>query len=415
MASRLLAAPTHAAGWLDPIVAVERFWRRFDTERLPELGTIESSDALPCWRELPDLCDIVQALLRLAPDHRAEALHLARGLRGEPGAALRYALGADDVMIGRTLPLWIAAARARTPQADDEQVERCFPRVGPGCGRIGGVEISWRPGSYGYGEIAYDPPVPRTARCDLPTMLHFKLAQGDLGWRFRKAEDNRWLALVWPQCRYPWWVSGTLRFGQNLDWIQTSRGDVVILELLVDPDEPVTGAAANLLAVALAAKEPGQSTAAVDVLIAAISDTRLDGAALGQALTAALQIEPLKPQRWAKTLLEVGRTLAAPRFCDPRSDRAGFLHHPTTVRPANDWSLRTTGRAFHADRYRDYRTASPLLPGIDRRRGQSSSPGEDAPWSPRIMQQDAGMQRCHTDPDRSYRAHREMAASHYYL
>ena len=67
------------------------------------------------------LSDQILALLRLAPDHRAEALEAARNIAGEWGAALRYALGGSEP-IGKTAALWIAAARARAPFEDDPKV-----------------------------------------------------------------------------------------------------------------------------------------------------------------------------------------------------------------------------------------------------------------------------------------------------
>jgi hypothetical protein len=69
----------------------------------------------------PLASDLLQALLRLAPDGRGEALALAGDLRGEWAAAVRWALG-GDARSGRAGQeagaLWIAAGRARAPHAD---------------------------------------------------------------------------------------------------------------------------------------------------------------------------------------------------------------------------------------------------------------------------------------------------------
>ena len=75
------------------------------------------------------------ALLRLAPDHRAEALAAARDLRDEPGAAIRYALGSKKEPIGDSAPLWVAAARSRSPWSDDPAVLARHPGLGPDAGR----------------------------------------------------------------------------------------------------------------------------------------------------------------------------------------------------------------------------------------------------------------------------------------
>ena len=103
-AAPLLATPTHAGGWIDPRVFVERY---------------------QTWCRLPFAMpteDLVMALLRLAPDHRGEALAAAKDLRDEPGAAIRYALGSKKEPIGDSAPLWVAAARSRSPWSDDPAV-----------------------------------------------------------------------------------------------------------------------------------------------------------------------------------------------------------------------------------------------------------------------------------------------------
>ena len=124
----LLAAPTHAGGWIDPHALVQRFRER---SQLPLAG---------------EPADLILAILRLAPDHRATALAEAGDLNGEPGAAIRYALGAQQEKIGPTPALWIAAARARAPWSDDPAVEAQHPRRGPDAGqaatyRIDGTEL----------------------------------------------------------------------------------------------------------------------------------------------------------------------------------------------------------------------------------------------------------------------------------
>lgn len=99
----VLAAPTHAGGWIDPGVLVER------VARAEALGL----PALPV--------DAALALLRLAPEGRGEALATAAGIDGDLARALRFALGGDtgpDRADRAAAPLWVAAARARWPDAD---------------------------------------------------------------------------------------------------------------------------------------------------------------------------------------------------------------------------------------------------------------------------------------------------------
>ena len=202
---------------------------------------------LPDWQRYPDLCDIIQALLRLAPDGRMEALQRAGDLPGEAGAALRYALGANDVEIGPTLPLWVAAARARAPWADDERVERRFPDLGPGAGRIGQPEIDWNAQPYNRPGLRFTIEKPRHSRCDLPTTLLLCYSRDEVHW-WTTPENRRWELSIWPQCCSPWWVSGAASVGITLGRPLTIPGDATILEPLIDPDEPITAQAADLLA-----------------------------------------------------------------------------------------------------------------------------------------------------------------------
>lgn len=93
----LLATPTHAGFWIDPRVLVQRVSR---------IADIDSETSL---------LEQVQSLLRIAPEHRDEALSDAASLKGEFASALRYALGSDDENFGENIPLWVAAFRARNP------------------------------------------------------------------------------------------------------------------------------------------------------------------------------------------------------------------------------------------------------------------------------------------------------------
>jgi hypothetical protein len=103
VAGPLLSAPTHEGGWIDAPILVERWC---EIERLA--------------RE-PDPLDVIQALLRLAPDRRSDAMRAARKLSHRFAAALRWAQGADEAspkLDADSGPVWIAAARARVPQGN---------------------------------------------------------------------------------------------------------------------------------------------------------------------------------------------------------------------------------------------------------------------------------------------------------
>jgi len=129
----LLSTPTHEGGWIDPVILVERartlsntnpgYQKGFFSQFLGVLGLTKGE------RDIEDEC---LALLRIAPDNRELALARAVKLpRSEFIQALRYALGDDDIQIGETPAVWIAAARARSPLGDDSRVEARHRGLGP--------------------------------------------------------------------------------------------------------------------------------------------------------------------------------------------------------------------------------------------------------------------------------------------
>ena len=111
----MLALPTHKGGWLDPVILVERL-----------------NNSYAKYRELPRHYDLAQAILRLTPDGRREAL----GMLGEPdhyngGVPLRYALG-DDCELSNNggwgiEAVMIAAERARAISLADSHYTPRLP------------------------------------------------------------------------------------------------------------------------------------------------------------------------------------------------------------------------------------------------------------------------------------------------
>ena len=109
----LLSTATHQGAWLDPRVLADRWIAARD----------EGVEIIP-----PDL---LRALLRLAPDGRAEALErlnaAAPAQPTEAESAIRYALGAEAVEIGTDIALWSAAARGRGECKDSLPVPEKHP------------------------------------------------------------------------------------------------------------------------------------------------------------------------------------------------------------------------------------------------------------------------------------------------
>jgi hypothetical protein len=345
IAAPLLFTPTHAGGWIDPPVLIERFRQR---SRLPIADDPE---------------ELVLAILRLAPDHRSAALGDARDYRGEQGAAIRYALGSSDEAIGPSAPLWVAAARARKPWADDPAVETRHPELGPDAGRaaayaIDGKALVRRVGGTVQLRIDRVPPLPEGSKgsATLPTVaLH------SVEW----ITGPRWpgLRFYWPLAQESYFAAGACQLFStsegSSDWIRNRE----LLRPLLDPDLPFRPMARLLLAMALNAKLPEVALMATDVLVGALEDGRIDGQTLGESLRTAwrLRIETwqyrpssdvspetppgapfVKPTRWVKTLGDVAR--ASPL-------------HAEAVATAVEWIL--------VDAASSARTTSSLLPLLD--------------------------------------------------
>src|SRR5207248_9350801 len=125
------------------------------------------------------------------------------------------------------------------------------------------------------------------------------------GGAWETVADLRCMLTVWPVQREVWFARVLPRFAQNLDWWEAVWANRALLEPLLDPDLPLQPMALMLLALGLAAKQPGESGLATDCLIAAIDDGRLDASRLGAAL--AFLAPMTKCTRLARTLGQAAR------------------------------------------------------------------------------------------------------------
>jgi hypothetical protein len=307
-AAPLLAAPTHAESWIDPRALVERFRSRC---RLPIADELE---------------DLVLAMLRLAPDHRATALSDSQDLRGEQGSAIRYALGSNDETIGPTAPLWVAAARSRSLWADDPALEARHPGLGPDAGRAATYFIDGKMQMRGWSgrhelRIGRNPEVPEgvKASSDFPTVAYHSVQ-----WVF----GNQWpsSASLWPPALESFCAAAAQQMIESSESSSDWQGNRSFLLPFLDPDVPLPPMARFLIAVCMNAKLPEVGGLASDVLITAIDDGRIDAETLAESLCAAwrLRVETwtyappgaagpatppsvglMKPARWAKALGDV--------------------------------------------------------------------------------------------------------------
>ncbi len=291
----LLSAPTHAGGWIDPVLLVQRVngWSTGE----------------------PDVTDVCLALLRLAPDGRSQALATLKESRTDWILAVRYALGAPRMAIGETAALWIAAARARASWDDDLRVEKAFPNQGPDAGRAAEMSAIFKKDrTWITLKVHSEPVVPKSVNPACATVvLHQQRSEGNgLAWELggpcgRTVGAVRWSATIWPLARESLFAGALETLADNLDWPEAAWQNKTLLEPLLDSGTPLRYCGLLLLATALAAKEPGESGLATDVAIRAIEDGRLGSDNLGRALAFLLPSGLIKPPRWQKTLAETAR------------------------------------------------------------------------------------------------------------
>ena len=251
----LLALPTHTGGWIAPAALVAR---------LTEVG------------EDVDEPELLQALLRLAPDGRAAALAAAADLRGRPGRVVRCALGGAEVPADG--PAAVAARVVREPPLDP------IPEV-----RVNVEDEHADVTSYRVGLSA---PAPLAA-------LYGATTQG----RFDEPVEP----ILWPGRRDLACAGAIGRVAWGFHWSLSGDDVPQLLELLLNDREPLTPLALRLLAVALCANDDRVHLLAADVIIAAIEDGRLDAAGLAAPLRQDLPSGLLLTTRLGPRLAVVGR------------------------------------------------------------------------------------------------------------
>jgi hypothetical protein len=283
----LLSAPTHRGGWIDPLSLAERIERWSGDE--------------------PDLVDVCLAMLRLAPDNRTAALQRMPPAQTEWQQAMHHALGASGIEIGKEAALWISAARARQPWADDADVEAAFPAFGPDAGCAAEYAYTFNKN----GLVLVRKPKVQSVKGLMPPSIVFHRGHtrmwelGGIGGH--TTSSVRWSATIWPQAHEALFAGAAVEVANNLDWWEAEWRNRSYFEPLLDPGTPLRRMGLLLLCLGLAAKEPGEHGLATDVAIAAIQDGRLGTDNWGPQLAELLSTDLIKLGRWAKTLGDVAR------------------------------------------------------------------------------------------------------------
>jgi hypothetical protein len=127
--AQTLAAPTHASGWIDPVMWVSR------------LAQMQSTH-LETDRE-----DFCLSLLRLAPEKRDEALRHSDNLSNEIKRIAQFALGGELEISSKDktdYDLWISAARCRAPLKDWSDEFAPFRLIDTWADSLQPVKYSWK-------------------------------------------------------------------------------------------------------------------------------------------------------------------------------------------------------------------------------------------------------------------------------
>ncbi|RTQ36606.1 hypothetical protein EJP69_02350 [Variovorax gossypii] len=308
-----LSSATHARGFIDAAVFVERVAAYQARSAEPSLG------------------EQVRGLLRLAPVQGQGAAVLrekARRLADVPLVrALRHALGEDGIVIPAKADqaqeaLFAAAARIRHPGGDDSRVLAALGDVGPNGASAARCtwSVSSRSSTYdGKTYVHHDFLLASVAvHQDTPHALVAVRRAGIEG-DYDEAL-LRYAATVLPSSLESFFAAGCREIGNNLDWWEAQWQNRAYLVPLLDPTVPVTASqpmAVLLQALALAGKEPGQTALAVDALVHAFTEARLDVPALGAQMRALLASSLAMAKRYGKSLQSAVRAdarLAAPVF-----------------------------------------------------------------------------------------------------
>jgi len=288
-----LATPTHRRGFIDAATLLERA-RRYDAAVVK-----------------PSIEEQALAIGRLFPTTDPALRDEARALADTPFArALRHALH-DEVAVDRNEPLFLVAARIRHVQSDDPKVAMVFGDDEPGARA---TRYRWyvktRPPYAGY--VFHD--------LFLETVSPTGSTKRGRPQRGAAASSSAWsellyhpgaewtsdayLATILPTDLEGYFANGARTLADNLDWSEARWENRAYLTLLLDPTVPMSNLARLVLALGLAAKEPGEATTAVDALIASAREGRLDRREFGGTMRSLFETPIVKVARWHKRLSE---------------------------------------------------------------------------------------------------------------
>lgn len=312
----LLSAPTDSRGF----IAAEALLNRYS--------------AYKSKRVAPGPTDTALALMRLSPDNREEMLK-ALDPADEYERAFAFALGAE-MSSGKTKWLWVAAAAARIPYADDEKIAKKYGFGYPDAGINARYSIAFEKTKYFTRLLMRVEPkikgrVPPTF---LTTMFHLTSAGDNSYGTVCGYHVNmiRWCSTIWPLNLEPFCSQGVLVFDHSQRLANSPYAG--FLEPMLRSHTAIGQSGSVLVALGLASSDPAVKSVALDAAITSIEEERLDLEALRRAFVALIPSGHAPVGRWTKSLTELSR-ISTKHATVVRDILEGSLRHDPT-RPPRD-------------------------------------------------------------------------------
>ncbi|HPF39046.1 MAG TPA: DUF6493 family protein [Phycisphaerae bacterium] len=300
----LLAAPTHTRGWIDPRIFVRRI------ESLAAGGM-----------EAPRL-DLIQGLLRLAPDHRAEALALAKSVKGRYARAIRWALGAADALTKKDADdgdIWIAAARGRRPRGPiTELAVLSLPEDAPDV--VDNPPFNWTSSHTRREQMSLVVTIPELsissaskAKSEVDNECYPLIALHRNSDRWSYYDTNtawhfEWLGHIWPANADAIMVAAIQSMMLRIDDPPSNfEPNHALLQTLFQVDLPISEIAIVAAWIALVSRDADCRGVVIDALIEAIHDGRCDSQSFGDVLARITDGGWIKLNRVRDALAEIAR------------------------------------------------------------------------------------------------------------
>lgn len=266
---QLLSAPTHKGGWISPKIFATRIIESYKS------GVVH------------DESDRVLALLRLDFEGRETALKRIENeisKKDDYLSAVRYALGAEKILIGSIPHYWIAAARARSPLSDDPNLEKRHPGYGPDAGFTARYEF--------VPELRYidhiktlkvvSKPVSVQKNIDPVLFPSVRAREGENVMHGRHFGFFAMSFSIWPQNQNPALACSIELLSESLDRPK-DEGYCIALKTIARNDVPFDRMTSLALFLGLGMKATETHTAAIDSMIAIIDSGRFDPEIAGAA------------------------------------------------------------------------------------------------------------------------------------